>query len=503
MGGSESLWTDMVLGHGFLNFRDEILNIQGVSFALISLSLLAMLFQRIKDARNVARGEQTVGGLPELLQKRIAVVSFFLVAATSFCCFIYAWGWTRLILALGFSLATALSFFRPSFSICFFLAILLLRPWEVMEANILMLAMPKAWAGISMFSWSANQLLKGRFFFFWDRLCTMILLFSVWVLLSTLKTPNVSFAVSDFIDTFFKSASLFFFAINLIEDELDLFAFRATLVIGIIGLGFIGVYRTFFDPELQSVLEHTSATRLQSYGLLGDPNYLSAILLIALPIVVRPVFSRHAHGFYRIAGLGCVAIVALVIYLSKSRGAILSLLILGAFFLIMQIRSKVVATTMAAGLISALVPLTAFLGRAGNDLADSSQSRLNYWTAAWKMAIHNPLLGVGFNRYKFAYDSFAPANSVEWGERTAHSSWFLVLAETGFPGLFLYLLVFSFVFRQAWSLRQSSPELIYSLVGYTVAMSFLSHAFLIYPYILFAFIAATYRIKSNLIEPQT
>lgn len=500
MDGSEALWAGQA-------FKSEILNIQGVAFALITVCLLALLWQRVKDSRVTECRSAGLDELPENLKKRIAVTSFSVISLLSFALYVYSWGWDRVLLAVGFALATALSIFRPSFSICFFLAILLLRPWEVMETNTLMLAMPKAWAALSIVSWIASQLFRGKISIYWSALCSVFLVFCVWVLLSVFKAPDVSVSLTDYKDTFFKSAAVFFLTLNLIEDELDLIAFRVTLVIGIIGLGFIGVYRTFFDPALQSTLLQNGPNRLQSYGLLGDPNYLSAILLIALPFVVRLLFAKSAHWLYRVVGALSLVVVALVIYLSKSRGALLSILVLGAFYLIMQIRAKILALVLGAGLVSALVPLTAFLGRGSEDLASSSQSRLNYWIAAWKMALRNPFFGVGFNRYKFAYESYAPVESVEWGERTAHSSWFLVLAETGFPGLCLYLAVFGIVIYQAWRLRVACPELIYAVVGYAVAISFLSHSFLIYPYILFAFAAVTYRLQGSIpsekIEKQT
>ena len=58
------------------------------------------------------------------------------------------------------------------------------------------------------------------------------------------------------------------------------------------------------------------------------------------------------------------------------------------------------------------------------------------------MAIHNPLLGVGYNGYVNSFERYADSLRYEWGHRTAHNSWVLVLAETGFPGLMLFVSAF-------------------------------------------------------------
>ena len=63
--------------------------------------------------------------------------------------------------------------------------------------------------------------------------------------------------------------------------------------------------------------------------------------------------------------------------------------------------------------------------------------RIYAWEAAINMAIHHPFFGVGIdgfqdNLYKYA---------VVWEhkERAVHSTWLGVLAETGFPGLVLFI----------------------------------------------------------------
>jgi cytochrome bd-type quinol oxidase subunit 2 len=67
---------------------------------------------------------------------------------------------------------------------------------------------------------------------------------------------------------------------------------------------------------------------------------------------------------------------------------------------------------------------------------------------------------------------------------TAHSSWVLALAEGGPVALVLLLSLWVYSALCAWSIREREPEYFLAILGYAVAISFLSHTYLLYPYIL-------------------
>jgi O-antigen ligase len=113
------------------------------------------------------------------------------------------------------------------------------------------------------------------------------------------------------------------------------------------------------------------------------------------------------------------------------------------------------------------------------------------------MAVHNPVLGVGFDQFPEQYMSYAVGRLYERGYRTAHSSWFLALGESGFPGLFLFAAFFVSVVRIAWRNRAKRPGQLYAVTGYGVAMSFLSHTYALYFYILTALILASANVKEK------
>jgi hypothetical protein len=109
------------------------------------------------------------------------------------------------------------------------------------------------------------------------------------------------------------------------------------------------------------------------------------------------------------------------------------------------------------------------------------------------MVVHSPIFGVGFSGYPMEFEHYAP-RFIESGVRTAHSSWFLALAETGFLGFALFLGLFLWALRTSWNLRKIFPELFFATLGYGIAMSFLSHTYAIYFYILLGVVFVASRL---------
>jgi O-antigen ligase len=147
------------------------------------------------------------------------------------------------------------------------------------------------------------------------------------------------------------------------------------------------------------------------------------------------------------------------------------------------------AVVLAMLLLFAYLPAKMLLHREEGDLKESGRSRLIYWQTGIQMAIKHPLVGVGFNDFPNQYQNYLTEPIAdEFGKRTAHSSWVLVLSENGFPGFLLFLSLYLLSLRRAFRIRKDNPEYFYSLITYGVAMSFLSHAYLLFPYLIFSFV---------------
>jgi O-antigen ligase len=71
----------------------------------------------------------------------------------------------------------------------------------------------------------------------------------------------------------------------------------------------------------------------------------------------------------------------------------------------------------------------------------SALGRLHFWQVAIEMGNANPLLGIGFNGYNPTYDAYDSSGGEYGRGRSVHSSFLGVLAEIGYPGLALYVLI--------------------------------------------------------------
>ena len=124
------------------------------------------------------------------------------------------------------------------------------------------------------------------------------------------------------------------------------------------------------------------------------------------------------------------------------------------------------------------------------------------------MALAKPLAGVGIGN--FAPSFFSYAEDFPGRDMTAHSTWFGVLGETGWPGLIIYLAMVGACFRsvlQAYvRLRASSAPaimpatafaLVSGLLGFCVAGSFLTQGFGWPIYIMIGLTAAISRYSAS------
>jgi hypothetical protein len=82
----------------------------------------------------------------------------------------------------------------------------------------------------------------------------------------------------------------------------------------------------------------------------------------------------------------------------------------------------------------------------------SVSNRGDLWRAAWRMAVDNPIFGVGFDGYEYFYRQYRDSISIiERGDATtsnsAHNVFLDILTNGGFPLLILYILLIGLVIK--------------------------------------------------------
>jgi putative inorganic carbon (HCO3(-)) transporter len=244
--------------------------------------------------------------------------------------------------------------------------------------------------------------------------------------------------------------------------------------------------------------------------VLGPPN--SAIegnteIALALTMTVPLLRYLQLQAKSRAVrwGLGAAMVLcAFSILGSYSRGAFLAIAAM-LFWFWLKNRNK---GWLALLIIVSALPALQFMPDAwharmstiGEYQADTSaMGRVNAWRFALNLAADHPIFGGGFR-------CFTPENFLVWAPvatdfHDAHSIWFEVLAEHGYVGLTLYVLLGCATWLSASrviSLAKQHAGLDWaadlvrmvqvSLVGFWVGGSFLGLAYWDYPYVLMAMV---------------
>ncbi|HEY4092533.1 MAG TPA: O-antigen ligase family protein [Luteibacter sp.] len=235
--------------------------------------------------------------------------------------------------------------------------------------------------------------------------------------------------------------------------------------------------------------------RIQYVGIFNDPNDLGLLFASTFPMAVF-LGRRGAPG--RWLWLATALLLLYGTYLTNSRGAMLAVLVVAGAYIWYR-KGIVVAGTLGVIGLAALKVLSSRMDEldAGEE---SAAGRVDAWYAGLEMFRDSPLLGVG------------PGNFTEYNELTAHNSFVLVLAETGFLGFILWLAFVGYGFwmmltilrhphtaanepgREAeWVMeRQLALTLLLSLCGLFAAAFFLSRSYMVVLYLITAVVAGHY-----------
>lgn len=190
--------------------------------------------------------------------------------------------------------------------------------------------------------------------------------------------------------------------------------------------------------------------------LYGNPNDLGAIALLQLSMAVT-LLETEPKGWVRWCAVLGVILIPMLILMTQSRGVFLGLLVFVAITLVGQRRRLrlLVRLGVIALLLAAVVPAGVW-DRVGTlrhatstttlDEVDgaegSARQRYEIWRVAGKIIRDHPVTGVGLGAYKPNHEQYAlqpEFNPTAQGGRDTHSLYLNVLAETGYPGLLLYL----------------------------------------------------------------
>ncbi|OGE37817.1 hypothetical protein A3D79_02020 [Candidatus Daviesbacteria bacterium RIFCSPHIGHO2_02_FULL_39_8] len=182
-----------------------------------------------------------------------------------------------------------------------------------------------------------------------------------------------------------------------------------------------------------------------------DPNFLGSFLVLSLILIFQKFTTAKKWNKIEILSFALIYIALLTTF---SRGAYLAFLV--SFLYISMLRKSVKATLVTILLFGVLLLGFTTYQRLiaqprGINREQSAEFRLGSWRQGWEIFSQNPILGVGFNAYRFALNQYGLSNEQFFkshGSSTNDSSLLYVAATTGIVGLIIYLLFLgSFFYR--------------------------------------------------------
>lgn len=464
-----------------------IINSNQVFLALLVCAFSFLLVQDLEEMPSL-----------KLVHRRFLALFFLILSVGVFFLFFAQWQHLGPFLSIEFALLVIFSIIHPKYAISFLVFLFLSRPWETFDDQM-MSSMPRDISYLTILSMIGQKLLRKQLYFRFNAGTFFILGFSVWMFLSGFLSAHSSEALVSYEEVFSKGIILFLLMQNCLDEARDLQPVKAAFVLAILEKCFVSYYKSNV-MALPTIVEE-GRERLESVGMLSNSNDIAAIFVLAIPFTVFFIVKSNIKPINWLMGAVAAASMSVLVWQSASRGALLGIFALAGAYALARIKNrKVLILFLALGLAGTLASFS-LMTRNAEDLEGSTSNRTLYWKAGLNMAVRNPLFGVGYWGFPKNLVSYAPDGNVgtEKEHMTAHSSWVLVLAEGGFMALALFLALWIYAAYAAWKLRLHQPEYIMGIAGYGIAISFLSHSYTLFPYIVLALAITHYNLEKGLV----
>ncbi|WLQ16644.1 O-antigen ligase family protein [Hahella aquimaris] len=245
-------------------------------------------------------------------------------------------------------------------------------------------------------------------------------------------------------------------------------------------------------------------------SMIGDPNDLALVLTFPLSFAASMVLTQGQTRWRMLLGLLAYGVIVWAILCTQSRGGLLGITAVAGVLVWRRVRNKMLVMMLGGIALMVLVAAAGISDRASGGAAEegideSAMGRIYAWQAAFNMALAHPFTGVGIDNFYSNYYFYSP----HWDGKNhaVHSTWFQVLAETGFVGLGFFVVLLVGMFRKIFSLLRRlsyspTPDrtqlmianaLLSGLTGFCVSGTFLTQGFIWPLYILLALTVAAGR----------
>ncbi|MCM2679534.1 O-antigen ligase family protein [Echinimonas agarilytica] len=310
---------------------------------------------------------------------------------------------------------------------------------------------PQLLALASLASLAWHLVITRKMQIYWSNELSWLLGFFALCMLGVLVASNRGVAMAYFNGVFSKIALMTFAIAWLMRRPQDFLQAGFSFVLAGTAVASVALQNSAAGLEM---VEGTRVTIGRSFGsTLGDPNDLALVLLFPLGFAVSFLLNRSSR-LKQWVGLAATVMLVAAILATQSRGGLLGILTVSAVFAWNRIENKVMLISLA-GLAAPILFVVAGVserasgGAAESGIDESAMGRIYAWEAAIKMAFHHPLTGVGLDNFYANYYFY----SAHWDGKNhaVHSTWFGILAETGFLGIAVFSVMLVKVVKTAWN----------------------------------------------------
>lgn len=262
----------------------------------------------------------------------------------------------------------------------------------------------------------------------------------------------------------------------------------------------------FYAVKLGLFFARSGGTVSTEGQVLGfDGNDLAMFISMGIPMLVFGACEVHSRWGRRLM-IAAAALAIPAVMVSTSRGGMLAMVIAVALTVWLKTQwwkaalcgAVILGVVMVIPSVMVIIPAQSrerYEGIQSYEEDASAMGRLRAWKACTRMAADHPILGVGFGQdayleqYKLRYMDFTDPDDMA---RAAHSVWFSLMAETGYVGLCIYLLLIVTVVRTCRRVMKLAPPpgverrkhwawnyaaaLLVAAISFAIAGTFLSQA---------------------------
>ncbi len=267
-------------------------------------------------------------------------------------------------------------------------------------------------------------------------------------------------------------------AFNKFKQEIPVTLLRAG-----VGIAILGILQFIFIPDLKFLAEYGwDPHYFRTVSTFLDPNFTGSFLVLTF-ILLFSYKDKKAYFIF------AAIVVYLALLTTFSRSSYLMFAVSGLTLSILKKSRQIflIFIILFLGLLLGFYSYNKSVTVSKKiDRTQSAQARLSTWQMGLTLFSAHPLLGVGFNAYKYALNEYhlAPEEFTKsHGASSNDSSLLFVLATTGILGLISYLL---FLFTAVKTNIKKSSLLIAGTFGLIIDSFFTNSLF--YPPLLLWFI---------------